>query len=390
MKKKKPEIEVGDSLEDLLGSEAETKKSPQNLTPSKINSGNRFAQPVNSEIKKSLENNSEVPEDSTIIDLEDQTTSDSTDDLANTEQRFGMVHIDNVSSEGYIQCPPAIKLIPIQHRAYEELILQAKAINEIGREKFGEDSEKLETYCYLFCDPEEFPDDKPACVSSVYIPYHQAGETNVHVDEEGMLDIQRYIRKTGKVLLGWAHSHGHFEVFSSQTDDLNHQIILNETNNYLVQNKFRLKYMYSITVVESAENYGVVLTQYPCGHTEQSKAEVKLVGDPYLPEESKEKYQEIKKLLEERARLFRPSQSKSLETLINDLNDELLADFVHQIWKAKSLVIEQIPTEKEAQFDLIEEMIQKYDKLLIAGAEESFRAIAKKITDVMQRTSKEL
>ena len=35
-------------------------------------------------------------------------------------------------------------------------------------------------------------------------------------------------------------------------------------------------------------------------------------------------------------------------------------DFVHQIWKAKSLVIEQIPTEKEAQFDLIEEMIQKY------------------------------
>ena len=79
-----------------------------------------------------------------------------------------------------------------------------------------------------------------------------------------------------------------------------------------------------------------------------------------------------------------------METLINDLNDELLVDFVHQIWKAKSLVIEQIPTEKEAQFDLIEEMIQKYDKLLIAGAEESFRAIAKKITDVMQRTSKEL
>ena len=86
-----------------------------------------------------------MPENSTIIDLEDQTTSDSTDNLANTKQQFGMVHIDNVSSEGYIECPPAIKSIPIQHRAYEELILQAKAINEIGQEKFGEDSEKLET-----------------------------------------------------------------------------------------------------------------------------------------------------------------------------------------------------------------------------------------------------
>jgi proteasome lid subunit RPN8/RPN11 len=388
VKKKKSEVEVSESLESLLGTESLKEENKSSIIKPVKKENNLNLTDSDIIALGSTPSQSNFQPNDFILKIKEDANSIKDEDLSDTEQRFGMIKIDSIGADGFIQCPPAIKVIPIDHQAFEDLIMVAKAINEIAKDRFGPDAEKLEVYCYLFCENDEMVEDQPAKVSSIYIPYHQVSEASVHVDETGMLDIQRYVRETGKKLLGWAHSHGHFEVFSSQTDDVNHQIILNETKNYLTQDKFQLKYMYSITVVESGENFPVTLTQYPCGHTEQANAQLLISGDTYSDEESRTRYQEIKKILQDRAKIVPPSQNQSLSEVINSLNDELIADFVRQLWKAKNMVIEQIPAEHENEFDIIQQMIEKYDKLLIAGAEESFRAIAQKIIDLMQTTKK--
>lgn len=383
VKKKKTDVEVADSLESLFNSESSNKsKFPTPPSNSKVNSSNislssDFDGLFHDETSKDANNS-----------VETSPASDASE--PQVEQRFGAIMEDLVDKDGFVHCPRGLKQLFLTQTVYEDILLVAKGINEISKAKFGENAEKLEVYMYLFAEPDEIPQDKPARVSSIYIPIHRAAETNVNVDQDGILDLQRYIRQTDKVLLGWAHSHGHFEVYSSETDNINHQIILNETNNFYHQGKFRLKYMYSLTVVETGEHYGVTLTQYPCGHIEQSEAEIQLEGEGYNAIDHEKRYAEIKKLLQERVSVVQPSQSKTIDDNLTDLTEELLADFVRQLWKAKNMMMTDLNEEQESLLTQLQFFLQKYDKLLISGAEESFRGISKKLLELIKNSKNKM
>ncbi len=281
---------------------------------------------------------------------------------------------------GYFQCPHGLEQIPITRKAFQDMILVAKGINEISKERWGRNSEKLEVYMYCFADKEDIDPETPSRISSIYIPYHTAAEARVDVSEQGILEVKNYIEKTGKVLLGWSHSHGHFEVYSSQTDEINHQTLLNETSNYLDIPPFQLKYIYGITINDEAQRYGVILTNYPCGHIERNvDQDFDIQGEPYGPEEKKERYEELKKILEDRAHVIQPQENKSKEEILDTLTEELILAFLRNLDKAKDLLFNTFSDEEEKQFALIQKLLENYDDLLIDGTEETFKIIAKKM-----------
>jgi len=113
-------------------------------------------------------------------------------------------------------------------------------------------------------------------------------------------------------------------------------------------------------------------------------------GDPYSSEEAESRYKELKENLNKRATILRPTQARSLEDSIEDLSEELIGDFIRKLWKAKTLLIEKVTPEHEKQIDVIQKYIQDYDKLLVNGAEESFKNIAQKIMGFMQKSNKEI
>jgi hypothetical protein len=379
---KKKEFEVSNSLDDLFKPESKKgqvdsdKKQSLAFKPTSISS----QKPISVE---------EAFADGQIIDINKKASSDDAKSASDTEQRFGVLPVESADKDGFIRCPPAIKKIPVTRKAFDQIILLAKAVNEVAKEKFGLDSEKMEVYCFLYSDQEHIKPDQPSLVTGIYIPYHIAAESTVNVSEEGMLDVAKFVKTSGKTLLGWAHSHGHYEVYSSDRDNINHQIILNETSNIFKSKHFQLKYMYSITVVESGDKFGVTLTQYPCGHTEQTNAEVELQGEEYSPEEKEAKFEEIKKQVVERVTLEKPSQTQSLEESMEDLTQELIAEFVRQLWKAKNLLIEGIPENRDKDLEILQTYLSKYDKLLVAGAEESFNTISKKLINILNGIKKE-
>jgi hypothetical protein len=370
-------VEISDSLEDLLGIEKSDKpaKSVENKEDNSQKSSN------NSESSKSPQS-----EGVKLIDMEELENASRSSIGEKSHNSNLHLSTNMVDETGFIQCPPNLDTIYITRKAFEDLILVAKAINEISVERWGRDSEKLEVYMYVFAEPDEIESTKPSRVSSIYIPYHTATETSVNVDQEGILEVTNYIKSTNKVLLGWAHSHGHFEVYSSKTDEINHQLILSETSNYIQIKNFQLKYVYSITVVESGERYGVVLTQYPCSHIQnKSDSKFDIEGDPYSPTEKEARYLELKEILEERATVVKPKDGKSNEDIIKELTEELLSEFIRKLRKIKNLLFNEMPENVEEQFELIQNLLQNYDNLLLDGVEESFTVTAEKLVKMLKK-----
>jgi proteasome lid subunit RPN8/RPN11 len=308
--------------------------------------------------------------------------------ISKNSSNIRLIPTSITAPEGYIQCPPAIPIIPITQKAFDDMIMMAKAVNEISHEKWGEQSEKMEIYCYVLADPTEIKPGQPARISEIFIPRHKATETSVEVAIEQLKDIQSYIRETGKMVLGWSHSHGHFDVYSSSTDERNHQLLLNETQNILSINQFQLKYAYGITVVESGEKFGIVLTQYPCGHIQRMEAEFMIEGDPYTEAEAQSRFEEIKELVRDRVDLQQPSQQQSSNDMMTDLSAELLQDFVRNLWKAKNMVIENLA--EDIDFNLVQKIIKDYDAKILAGAEETFNKISEKLMGVVKQFQKEI
>ena len=257
----------------------------------------------------------------------------------------------------------------------------AKAINEISIEKFGDDAKKLEVYCYVLTDSDKLSPNTPARITEIYIPYHSLSETSVNVTEEGVLEVQQYIRETNKILLGWAHSHGHFKVYSSKTDDINHETLLNDTSNIIKINNFNLKYVYGITINDNAGKYGKIITQYPCGNKiHRVDQNFDIQGKKYSPSEKLQRYAEIKKILESRALITPPTPDKSLNDMIKDLRDELEIEFTHKLRKSKNLLIDELPDDDIGEnFQQIQTILQKYDALILDSTEETFNTISEKL-----------
>ena len=369
--KKEKKIYVSDSLEHLLSTDEDSNEKEKSNIKDKDNKVKRpNFQEINQKgitLKRSLD---------------DLIKTDPLIKSSSDNPKSFKILAENFDKDGFkIECPPAIDTIPWTEKAFSDVIFMAKAINEISIEKYGEDSKKLEVYCYILTDSNNISPNTPAGITEIYIPYHALSETSVKVSEEGIFEVQKYIKENNKILLGWAHSHGHFKVYSSKTDEINHKTLLNDTSNIIERNNFNLKYIYGITINDESEKYGIILTQYPCGnlvHRVDQKFDIQ--GEEYSTSQKLQRYAEIKKLLESRASITPPTPEKSLEDMIKDLREELEIEFTRKLRKSKNLLIDELPDDDiEENFQQIQTILQKYDTLILDSTEETFNTISEKL-----------
>ncbi|MHA1720332.1 MAG: hypothetical protein ACTSWX_13915 [Promethearchaeota archaeon] len=376
--KKKKILHISDSLEDLF--------SNDNNSHNNIEKG-EYA------IEKNL-TDKKKPQENIALEhsLDDLIKTDLFNETSKNNLKKFEISEENPNKESIIiECPPPIEIIPWTKKAFTDVILMANAINEISIEKFGEDSKKLEVYCYVLTDSEKITPNEPARITEIYIPYHSLSETSVNVSEEGILEVQKYIKENNKTLLGWAHSHGHFKVYSSETDENNHKNLLNDTSNIIKRRNFNLKYVYGITINDEAEKYGVILTQYPCGnviHRVDQKFDIQ--GDEFDNSQKKARYAEIKRILESRTSISPPNPEKSLDDMINELKDELEIEFTQKLRKSKNLLFDELPDDFDEYFEQIQSILQKYDNLILDSTEETFNSISEKLLKSINKFNKNI
>ncbi|MHA1776708.1 MAG: hypothetical protein DRO88_03900 [Promethearchaeia archaeon] len=346
---KKTNIKISDSLESLLN--IKTKRKP---TINQINSS-----------KKSTDSGTPLEKEPfSQIFLE----------------KMHQIQVSDSQIITYINSPAKINRVYITAKAFDEIIMLATAVNEISKDRWGPDSAKLEVYCYVLGEKQEFPHDKPQIITDIYIPYHQASETNVVVPEEGILEVKDYIEEHQKVVLGWAHSHGHYEVYSSETDEVNHLTLLQDTSNFAIIGGFRIKYIYGITVNDKGTHLGVILTQFPCQHIQRAEDhQFEIIGESYTKEEYIKKYKEIKAMLIDRVNVKQPETVYSEAEQIHHINEELLTNFAIKMRKAKNILFERIPEDLDGNFNEIQQVLKEYDTLLLDSAEESFLESSKEL-----------
>ncbi|MFX1253442.1 MAG: hypothetical protein ACFFCZ_17670 [Promethearchaeota archaeon] len=171
-------------------------------------------------------------------------------------------------------CPAALRIIPITRSAIEKTFILAQRISHLLKSH-------VEVYCFLL-------GDKEGIVRDILIPPQEVHHSFVEIPEEALEEVALSVREIqpNYQILGWAHSHANFSVFSSGTDDQNHRTILNQTLNLKVVNGIELKYAYGITVNEAREVYPVIITQYPCGTVIQRKGVLEIVEPDELLEKT--------------------------------------------------------------------------------------------------------
>ena len=369
--KKEKKTHVSDSLEGLLSNEENSNDNDEIIID-------------NEDIEDKSSNFQEINQKDITLErsLDDLIKTETSDIPSKDNPKSFEILAENIDKKGFkIECPPAIDTIPWTEKAFSDVILMATAINEISIEKYGEDSKKLEVYCYVLTDSNKLLPNTPARISEIYIPYHSLSETSVNVSEEGVLEVQKYIRENSKTLLGWAHSHGHFKVYSSKTDEINHKTVPLAAMTATGTTSFKLKYVYGITINDRAEKFGVILTQYPCGNLiHRVDQNFDIQGEKYSSSQKTQRYVEIKKILESRAAISAPTPKKSMEDLIKDLKDELEIEFTRRLRKSKNLLYDELPEEDiEDNFQQIQTILQRYDSLILDSTEETFNSVAEKL-----------
>ncbi|MHA1673849.1 MAG: hypothetical protein ACTSYI_09485 [Promethearchaeota archaeon] len=361
---KKPIIEISDSLEELMGNSATSAIEKMKTT----------------ELKKKKKKKQGIGENKF-----------SQENLAQLSQHM---QLSNENDIIYIGSPRKVEHVHITGKAFDKIILMAQAVNEVSKDRWGPDSAKLEVYCYVLgekpstskTDSQASVPDSPQLITDIYIPYHTASETNVTVAEEGIIEVREYIEKNNKVVLGWAHSHGHYEVYSSQTDEINHLTLLFDTANYISSHDFRLKYIYGITVNDKSERFGVILTQFPCNHVQRAEdTSFNIIGDTYSKDEFLTQYQEIKAIVTDRVKIKEPGASMTQQDQVDSINDELLSNFVSKLHRAKNLLIDDLPEELDDSFDKIQTVLHSYDQLILDSIEESFKQSSKDLLRTLKK-----
>ncbi|QEE15638.1 hypothetical protein DSAG12_01464 [Promethearchaeum syntrophicum] len=380
--KKEKKTYVSDSLEDLLSDDKISKEKEKSIISDQDNKEKSSKFPDRDQKDITLERS-----------LDDLIKKDPLIQSSRENPKSFKILTENSDNRGFeIECPPAIDAIPWTEKAFSDVILMAKAINEISIEKFGHDSKKLEVYCYVLTDFNRLTPKTPARITEIYIPFHSLSETSVKVSEEGVLEVQQYIKENNKILLGWAHSHGHFKVYSSKTDEINHETLLNDTSNIIKIKNFNLKYVYGITINANSEKYGVIITQYPCGNKiHRVDQNFDIQGEEYSTAQKLQRYAEIKKLLESRTVITPPTPNKSLEDTIADLRDELEIEFTRKLRKSKNLLIDELPEDDIGEnFHQIQTILQRYDMLILDSTEETFNSISEKLLKSINKFSDDI
>ncbi len=186
-------------------------------------------------------------------------------------------------------CIPPIREFNIAERALIKLFLMAKAVSEVHKSPYE---------IYALCI------GKDLTIEDIYIPYQNVTYVSIHIDGDMIYHARQEIRAQKFNIIGWAHSHADFSVFSSGTDNENHKTVLHETSNYSEKEGIRLKYMVAMTVNMKENVYGVTLTHYPCGIITQSEASVRVIrdSDDITPEWIYYQYIKLKNIVKERVK----------------------------------------------------------------------------------------
>lgn len=283
------------------------------------------------------------------------------------------------------QCPSPLNIITITKKAYTDIMLMAHAVNKISEDW---DSKALyEVYCYLTVNQSDYDIKKPYTITDIYIPQQTAEIGGVHVNEQGVLEASRFIRENNLAVVGWSHSHGMYEVYSSPTDDANHKVILSETFNYFeVLKDFNVKYIYEITVNERENKYGVVLSQFPCGYISQKNdSEITIIGNDYTPEELEAKKNAIFQTVKSRVQISKGlSDQLSPEDIRKQLAEEIVANFIQKFQKMEAIFFERLNEEDNKNFDYLRKKIGEYHEIVAKGAEESASETVEKLFEILK------
>lgn len=288
--------------------------------------------------------------------------------------------LNNSQNNSQYECPSPVSNIAITKKAFSDMIIMAEVVNAWSINSWGPDSPKMEIFCYVLCNASDIKPDEPAVISEIFIPRHTASETAVEVSSESILEVQKYIRKHKKVILGWAHSHGHFEVYSSKVDEKNHRALLLDTSNYFLKHNYHLKYIYGITINDVGERFGVILTEYPCGHIQRNEdLHFKIIGSDYNKQERKNRFEELKRIIFKQVLLKKPSERSSSADLESEIKEELLNEVIHRLRRAKFLLFEDVPDFDDQSFTHVQKTLQQYDELIVDSVEESFKVVSDKL-----------
>lgn len=295
--------------------------------------------------------------------------------------------IRNVIATSGLHCSSPFNSVKIEKKAMEDIFLMAQAVNEIASEQF-EDDLQFEVYCYLLGDKPSSDADEPLTINEIYIPPHTAEEARVSVEIDAVRELSIYLAETGKIVLGWAHSHGQFDAYSSETDDANHRALLNETSNFVNFKGVRMKYIYEITVNARNESYGVVLTQFPCTYIAQSNdTEIEVVGEDYTSDEKEARLEEIRSEIRLNVRLMPPTEQFSLEESKMQIKDSILSEFIASMLASKRILKDQI-YENDKQYAVISHAISEYDKLVVAALEDTVLKQSEQLFAILKNVRK--
>ena len=291
-----------------------------------------------------------------------------------------------------VRCPAPIAKIRVTRKALSDMFLMAKAINQLAYQNIGPNAEMLEihAFCLGEKDNSEYPTEL-GVIDEIFIPTQELSEVEVRVSEAGLQEAAQRMREQNKRILGWTHSHGQYDVYSSETDDENHRVLLNDTANYVylqsASGEFRIKYAYGMTVVESEDFMGVAANQFGCGMLRLEETEFEIIGADYDGLEKELRLEELKEHIENVVTVLPPQEeeentSEMLDNLIAQFIDKFLprlasSQFTALEANSKSITPENMP--------VISKILKTYDSLLIEGAKESLQELLVQIMERMRK-----
>lgn len=316
------------------------------------------------------ENNvEEIDEDVIFIEIDDKIEP-------STEKPFTQKHY----------CTSPLHTIPITAIALAKIHKIAEIVNKVAEEQLQTDR-KFEVYCYLLGDGET-DNHGQYIVTDIIIPRHEAKPNHVDVSEDAIIEVGQYVNDIGMVILGWSHSHGEYDAYSSETDDENHLRILNETNNVVEIDGTKMKYMYEITVNAKHEQYGVVLTQFPCGYISQNNdCEISVIGDEPSEEELESIENELIEIVKNKVEFTIDDDEREVDM---DIKDYIGSIIYNKLSVAMDILVNSLGYEDVAKFNDIRKYVIKYSNIIAQNMNEIVDDISENLLKYIKEYNKEI
>jgi len=295
------------------------------------------------------------------------------------------------------QCPNInLNNVLIKKKALSDLFLMNEANNNVISDKMQKDK-KFEIYFYLLADEKEGNNNEQIIIDEIYLPKQKSAEDRLYIHIESIKELGQYISENNKKVIGWAHSHGKYDVYSSSEDNKNHKKLLSEVQNIISDsNGNRAKYIYSIITNAKEHIYASIIVQYPCGYIYQNDDVPLTIVDEedYTDEEKKEKYIEYYNNIEKKVEYVYDQDQNNYDINNDDdnerskLKNNILLKFNNTFLKLKSLLYQNLNEEEEENIKIIEQVLEKYDDLLLSSVSEVISDVSDKLIILLNDMNK--